>query len=583
MLTEWAVLPQRDAHLLGDRHEKIVEHFEHHRVGPGADVDAARQRRHALHHEIAPLVNERAPARLDDRRRRGFPEDGRAKDEFARQHRIAVVDRRTMLRPAGEKRHGGNGLRRARVQRVDFVLGDIGHSNDFGRDRLDDQLLVRHDEAEALPMRGSKIRGDRGEVAVLHDERRVGALVFDMRLPKQRDALGCHALRQHLGFACAAETIERALELGQNLTAQRRLHRLLLDRSQIGESHAVGGEHAGERVNENARHAERIGHQARMLPAGAAEATQRVLGHVVASLDRDLLDRIGHALDGDGQKAFGDLPRTASIAGLGGDLVAERGEFFLDRLAVERSIARGPEQGRKELWLQLAEHEIAIGDGKRPAGAIAGRARPCAGGFRPDAIARAVERADGAAARRHGVDVHHRRAHAYARDQRLEAALEFAGVMRHVGRGATHVKGDDLGKAAALGGSRRADDPAGRSGQDRVLAGKFPRIREAAVRLHEHQPRLAQLPREPVDMTSQDRREIGIDNGRVAATDELHQRAHEMARRDLGEAQLARQRGDAPLVLGIPVAMHEHDRGRPDARSEGRSETMPRGVEIERD
>ena len=28
---------QRHAHLLGDRHEQVVEHFQHHRIGLGAD------------------------------------------------------------------------------------------------------------------------------------------------------------------------------------------------------------------------------------------------------------------------------------------------------------------------------------------------------------------------------------------------------------------------------------------------------------------------------------------------------------------------------------------------------------------
>ena len=45
---------QRDAHLLGDRHEEIVEDLEHHRIGLGADGDALRQRHDPLEHEIAP-------------------------------------------------------------------------------------------------------------------------------------------------------------------------------------------------------------------------------------------------------------------------------------------------------------------------------------------------------------------------------------------------------------------------------------------------------------------------------------------------------------------------------------------------
>ena len=43
---------QRHAHLLGDRHEQVVEHFQHHRIGFGADGVAARQRDDACEHEV---------------------------------------------------------------------------------------------------------------------------------------------------------------------------------------------------------------------------------------------------------------------------------------------------------------------------------------------------------------------------------------------------------------------------------------------------------------------------------------------------------------------------------------------------
>ena len=42
-------------------------------------------------------------------------------------------------------------------------------------------------------------------------------------------------------------------------------------------------EHAGQRMHKHARHAQRVGHQAGMLTAGAAEALQRVARHVVAA------------------------------------------------------------------------------------------------------------------------------------------------------------------------------------------------------------------------------------------------------------------------------------------------------------
>jgi hypothetical protein len=57
---------QRHAHLLGDRHEQIVEHFQHHRIGLGADGLAARERLDAAQHEMILGGDLGLPAGLDD-------------------------------------------------------------------------------------------------------------------------------------------------------------------------------------------------------------------------------------------------------------------------------------------------------------------------------------------------------------------------------------------------------------------------------------------------------------------------------------------------------------------------------------
>ena len=60
-------------------------------------------------------------------------------------------------------------------------------------------------------------------------------------------------------------------------------------------------------------------------------------------------------------------------------------------------------------------------------------------------------------------------------------------------------------------------------------------------------------------VAAQDRREIGVDHGGIAATNELDERRDFMARRHLREAELARERRDAPLVIGVAVGVHEND------------------------
>ena len=191
--------------------------------------------------------------------------------------------------------------------------------------------------------------------------------------------------------------------------------------------------------------------------------------------------------------------------------------------------------------LDLADADIGVGHGQRAAAAIARGTRIGAGGIRPDAEPRAVEMQDRAAARRHRVDRHHRRAHAHAGHRGLEGALEAAGVERDVGRRAAHVEADDVVEPGHRRGARRADDAAGRTGEDRVLALEAGGIRQAAVRLHEIEPHAGEFGRHLIDVAAQDRREIRIDHGGVAARDQPQQRADGMAGGDLGEAGLARE------------------------------------------
>ena len=164
------------------------------------------------------------------------------------------------------------------------------------------------------------------------------------------------------------------------------------------------------------------------------------------------------------------------------------------------------------------------------------------------------------------MDLHHRRAHAHARDLRLEGALELAVEMRDVGRSAAHVEADDALEAGADAGARHRHHAARGARQDRVLAGEEPGRREPARRHHEHDARAGALDveraRHLTDIARQDRREIGVDHRRVAAPDELDERGSDMAFRDLREAERARDRADNALVRRIAIGVHEHDRDR---------------------
>ena len=76
---------QRHAHLLGDRHEEVVEHLEHHRVERGADRGLrARAARRGCSIRWSRGVQLGAPARLDHDGRGRLDDDRRAGDAVAR-------------------------------------------------------------------------------------------------------------------------------------------------------------------------------------------------------------------------------------------------------------------------------------------------------------------------------------------------------------------------------------------------------------------------------------------------------------------------------------------------------------------
>ena len=173
---------------------------------------------------------------------------------------------------------------------------------------------------------------------------------------------------------------------------------------------------------------------------------------------------------------------------------------------------------------------------------------------------------DRAAACGHGMDQHHRCTHANASHFRLKGALIFAVKMRHIRRGAAHVEANDIGKARLLAGLGKANHAAGGARQDRVLALEHIGRRQTARRHHEHDARAGTLNIELIadlaDIATQHRREIGVDDGGIAATDELDQRRDLMADRDLLEADGSRDFSDRSLMSRKLVSMHEDDRDR---------------------
>ena len=583
---------QRDAHLLGDRHEEVVEHLEHDRVGARADRGLAGERLDPAQHQVVARGELGLPAgldhdgggRLDDDRRPPYPVA--RTQPLALQHRRREALGRLMRRARGHHHH--------LVDRPERIVGRAGHERPLGlvdlghvpdrldRDLLDHQRAALDHEAVARPVLGLERLEHLRRAARRNLERRVGAAVADVDPRRRRDPVGRQVLLAQLVAALRRELLDRLGEPRHQRLLEPGLDRPLTERAHVGKPHAVGREHARQRVHQDPLQPEGVGDPAGVLAGGAAEAAQHVAGDVVAALNRDLLDRVRHVVDRDREAAVRDLLGSAPGAGRRLDLGRELPELLPRELAIERLIRLRPEHLGEEARMELADHQVGVGHGQRAALAVAGRARVGAGGFRADPETGAVEVEDRAAARGHGVDRHHRRPHAHARDLRLEGPLVLAGVVGDVGRGAPHVEGDDLREAGERADPDRADDAAGRPGQDRILALEPMRVDQAAARLHEHQADLAERVRHPVDVAPQDRREIGVDHGGVAAADQLHERRDPMADRDLGEADRARHLGERRLVGVVAVAVHQHDGERAQALAVGGAEIGPGALHLER-
>ena len=325
----------------------------------------------------------------------------------------------------------------------------------------------------------------------IHRQRRVGAVVADVQRRPPADAVLRHALLAELGEHGIGERRDGGVDRLADCFGKRPDEALLARGENARHADAVGRQQAGEGVDQHRLHAERVGHQAGMLAAGAAEAVEQIAGHVVAALHRNLLDGVRHVLDGDGDETFGDGFGRTPVADLGGKSC----EFLVHDIGVQRLVLSRPENRREEIRLQLAEHDVGVGDRERAAAAVTGRAGIGAGRIRADAKTSGLEMQDRAAARRDRVDAHHRRAHAHAGDLRVEGALVFAVIVGDVGRGAAHVEADHLVEARKFCRLHHADHAAGRTGQQRVLALEHVGGGEPSRGHHEHQAgRLLTLP-----------------------------------------------------------------------------------------
>ena len=244
---------------------------------------------------------------------------------------------------------------------------------------------------------------------------------------------------------------------------------------------------------------------------------------------------------------------------------ADRVERGVDRLARERE--------REAVRLHAAEREVRVGERElaRAGAPVAERARLRARALGADREAEAVEAAQRAAARRDGVDAQHRRAHAHAADHRLEAARQLA-APRAATRRSRCRPCRSRPRARSPRARRRAVAPTTPpAGPESSAFG--PRKRSASVSppddCMKRSSRVGQRRAQRRGVSAQERREVGVDHGRLGAREQPGFVRDLVRRGDVLEARPRARapRARAPSRVGGGVDQRDrHRRGVPRAR-----------------
>ena len=472
---------QLQTHLLGNVHEQVVEHLQQHRVNPCACGIGHCPWRDPREHQMVQGGQLGTPTRLDHRGGIGLGDDGRPRDLVTRTHVGAHHQGR--LLPATLAVHAHSfalGHIAHRVQALQLLTGCVPGNHRFHRHRLHHQGLAAHQKCKPLAISLLKPSLDVRQRTKRHDQGCIAALVTHMHTLAQKDL----ALTQGLGAQFLLSPQGQGLQVGHpcahGFSAQAHLYRLLANQALIGQAHAVGRQHTRQRVHQDARHAQSVGHQTSVLPTGPTKTLQGVFGHVVAAGHRYFFDRIGHLLHGDVHKALGHrLHRhVGGCRRCGFDLRQQGIKARAHRSRVQGLVTARAKHMGEMLGLDFAQQHIGIGQGQGATPAVTGRAGVGPGALWPHPKPRPVKLQQRTATRGHGVDAHHRGAHAHPCYLGFKLALKLTGKMTHVGGRAAHVKANHPRRAVQtlamgkrqLGRARHAHNAARRAGQNRVLA-----------------------------------------------------------------------------------------------------------------
>lgn len=352
---------QRHAHLFGNGPEEIIENFQHYRIGFGADCGAGGQGLDAGQDHMVMRGEARLPAILDHDGLVLLDDDRRASDSLAALHRFTQHHACLVEFALREEARQLCGLcLLIAVERLGVFHFTGAAANGLHFNRIDDERLVFRDEAEPALMGGLEFGAQARSIVFRREGRldgksRVGARIADMGAKVLFHGICLDALRGKFGNAFVRQFLAQFFQCLGCSRIERDTKRLLARCANIGKPHAIGGKQTRHRMKKNVLHAQRIGHQAGMLPARAAETVERIARHVIAALDGNFLDRLHHIGDGNANKTIRDRLRRAPVA----DLARKCGEEFAHARHISGWFCCGPKIAGKNSGRSLPSMTLA--------------------------------------------------------------------------------------------------------------------------------------------------------------------------------------------------------------------------------
>ena len=197
---------QRHAHLLGDGHEAVVEHFEQHRIGVRADGGALLARRRAREQHVILARDLRAPAFLHDDGLVRLDDERGSWKAVAGRKMLAHEDVRLAPSAGGEEARAALRLRFARGERVFGLLAPLAAAERLDARGLDDEALGGIDETEARQVFALERLAHGGGVRERKIEIEIGvrARIAHVRAGVRRDGVIARPCAASSARACCA-------------------------------------------------------------------------------------------------------------------------------------------------------------------------------------------------------------------------------------------------------------------------------------------------------------------------------------------------------------------------------------------